>query len=72
MLQLDHLLKKEPTQHFREIGVNNIIWANHNMRACITTIEETTKSIFESESIDNVEPNIASVKDILIIQKHHN
>ena len=51
-------------EHFRDIGVNNIIWANHNMRACITTIEETTKSIFESESINNVEPNIASVKDI--------
>lgn len=56
--------KNTPTQHFRDIGVNNIIWANHNMRACIKMIEETTKSIFENESINNVEPNIASVKDI--------
>ena len=56
--------KNTPTQHFRDIGVNNVIWANHNMRTCITAMEKTTKTIFESESINNVEPNIASIKDI--------
>ena len=58
-----------PTQHFRDIGVNNIIWANHNMRACITAIEETTKLIYKSESINDIEDKIATVKDIFTYTK---
>ena len=58
-----------PTEHFRKIGVNNIIWANHNMRACITAIEETTKEIYDNESINNIEPNVATVKDIFAYTK---
>tara|TARA_B100001093_G_scaffold299276_1_gene285368 strand:+ start:2113 stop:3420 length:1308 start_codon:yes stop_codon:yes gene_type:complete len=52
------------TQHFRNIGVKNIIWANHNMRASIKAIEETSKLIYKNENINCVEPNIVTVKDI--------
>jgi phosphoenolpyruvate mutase len=53
-----------PTNHFRNIGVNNIIWANHNLRTSITAMEKLCKEIYETETISNVQNNIATVKDI--------
>ena len=38
-----------PTDNFREMGVSSVIWANHNMRSAIQSMQSTTKSIFESE-----------------------
>ena len=53
-----------PTEHFREQGISTIIWANHNMRSCITMMEKVSKDIYDNESLKNVEKNIATVKDI--------
>jgi phosphoenolpyruvate mutase len=53
-----------PTQHFRDINISTIIWANHNFRAAINIMKETSKQIFNDESLVNVEKNIASVNDI--------
>lgn len=40
-----------PTDMFREWGVNVVIWANHNMRASVTAMQQTCKTIMEQESI---------------------
>ncbi|MDJ0950699.1 MAG: phosphoenolpyruvate mutase [Alphaproteobacteria bacterium] len=53
-----------PTETFREAGVSMSIWANHNLRAAIRAMRETSRRIFEEESIAGVEADIASVKDI--------
>ena len=53
-----------PTQHFRDINISTIIWANHNFRAAINIMKETSKQIFNDESLVNVEKKIASVNDI--------
>ena len=53
-----------PTQHFRDINISTIIWANHNFRAAINIMKETSKQIFKDESLVNVEKKIASVNDI--------
>lgn len=36
-----------PTDTFREWGVNLVIWANHNLRSCISAMQHTTKTIYE-------------------------
>ncbi|MFJ7735978.1 phosphoenolpyruvate mutase [Lysinibacillus sp. NPDC097287] len=57
-----------PTSHFAEWGVNLVIWANHNVRAAITAMEETTKRIFEDQSLINIEGKVASVSHIFELQ----
>ena len=53
-----------PTDHFKELGISTVIWANHNFRSCIDVMRKTSKQIFEDQSLANVEKNIATVKDI--------
>ena len=53
-----------PTDHFRDLGISTVIWANHNMRSCIDTLRKTSKTIFNDESLHNIENKIATVKEI--------
>lgn len=57
-----------PTDTFRDWGVSTVIWANHNMRACISAMQKTTKDIYENESLTGVEPNVVSVKEVFRLQ----
>ena len=45
-------------------GVSTIIWANHNMRAAITAMRETTNRIFRDKSLEGVEREVVSVSDV--------
>ena len=44
-----------PTQEFADMGVSTVIWANHNMRAVVKALQETTQQIFEDQSLKTVE-----------------
>ena len=57
-----------PTDEFRKAGVSLAIWANHNMRAAITAMRETTARILREESLAGVEPEIVSVSEVFDIQ----
>lgn len=57
-----------PTDQFREWNVSSIIWANHNMRACVKAMQDTTKSIYENQNLCGVEPNIVPVKEVFRLQ----
>jgi len=59
---------KTPTDHFRKSGVSMIIWANHNLRACITAMQETSKKIFTEQSLASIEKNVASVNEVFRLQ----
>lgn len=59
---------KTPTQLFHDMGVSLVIWANHNLRASVTAMKETSAKIFKDQSLMKVEPNIASVKDVFMLQ----
>ena len=37
-----------------------IIWANHNMRASVAAIQQTTKQIYQDQSLVNVENKVHS------------
>ena len=57
-----------PSTHFADWGVNLVIWANHNVRAAITAMEETTRRIYEDQSLINVEGKVATVSHIFELQ----
>ncbi|MBS4195030.1 phosphoenolpyruvate mutase [Lederbergia citri] len=57
-----------PKEEFRRLGVNLIIWANHNLRASLSAMQKITKQILIDESINHVEGSIASVEEIFRIQ----
>ncbi|XP_060593301.1 phosphoenolpyruvate phosphomutase [Ruditapes philippinarum] len=57
-----------PTQHFQDMGVSMIIWANHNLRSSIKAMQETSARIFKDSSLTGVEPNIVSVKEVFRLQ----
>jgi len=49
-------------------GVNNFIWANHNLRASITAMENVSRQIYEDQSLVGIEHSIATVDDIFDYQ----
>ena len=58
-----------PTDHFRSVGVNTIIWANHNIRTAIKSMQETSARIFKEESLINIEGKVVSVNEIFRLQQ---
>lgn len=57
-----------PTNVFREAGVSTVIWANHQMRMAVTAMQQVTKTIFEEQSLMNVEDKIVSVAELFRLQ----
>lgn len=57
-----------PTQAFRDAGVSAVIWANHLMRASLTSMQHTAQQIMEEESLSNIEDRIVPVKEVFRIQ----
>lgn len=58
-----------PTQHFEDIGVSLVIFANHQVRASIKAMQDVTRQIFEDKSLVNVESKIASVSEVFRLQR---
>jgi phosphoenolpyruvate phosphomutase len=57
-----------PTEVFREHGISLVIWANHMVRASITAMQATARSILETESLVDVEGRVATVAEIFRLQ----
>ena len=57
-----------PTEVFRNAGISVIIWANHMIRAAVAAMEKTGREILDTESVANIEDNIATVKHIFALQ----
>ncbi|WNJ98774.1 phosphoenolpyruvate mutase [Thalassospiraceae bacterium LMO-JJ14] len=53
-----------PTETFEEAGASLIIWANHNMRAAITAMRETSNRIYRDRSLSGIENGVVSVSDV--------
>jgi len=53
-----------PTDVFRQAGISTIIWANHNLRSAISAMRETSRQIFEDQSLREVEGRVVPVKEI--------
>lgn len=57
-----------PTEVFEEAGVSLVIWANHLLRSSITAMQETARTIYEARSLQPVEGEVVSVKEIFRLQ----
>lgn len=61
-----------PTKVFRQANISTIIWANHSLRSSIVAMRETTRHIFEHQSISRIEPDIASLEDVFALTNEVN
>jgi len=59
---------KVPTEVFEKMGVNLIIWANHNVRASIAAMRQVSGQIYADQHLRNVEENVATVTEIFDLQ----
>ncbi len=50
---------KTPTKVFQDLNISLIIWANHNLRASVTAMQNTSKKIFETQSLVDIEKNVS-------------
>lgn len=59
-----------PTQDFEDIGVSTVIWANHNMRAVVKAIQETTQQIYDDKSLATIEKEerVVPVSEVFRLQ----
>ncbi len=57
-----------PTEKFRNLGVSMVIWANHNLRSSITSMQNTTAAIINDQSLRNIEGTIVDVSEVFRIQ----
>lgn len=57
-----------PTPVFEEIGVSLVIWANHLLRSSIKAMQQTAAQIYMERSLQTIEKQVVSVKEIFRLQ----
>ena len=59
-----------PTSEFQDMGVSTIIWANHNMRAVVKTLQDTTQQIFKDQNLRTIEEEkkVVPVSEVFRLQ----
>jgi phosphoenolpyruvate phosphomutase len=57
-----------PIEHFEDLGVSLVIWANHLIRASISAMQDVARKLRESRSLMSVEGDVASVAEIFRLQ----
>lgn len=57
-----------PTEHFSNLNISAVIWANHNLRASIAAMQQTCRQIYAERSVKNIENRVASVQEIFRLQ----
>ena len=57
-----------PTDVFRDNGFSIVIWANHLMRAAVTAMEQTAKTLMMDQNLLSVEDRVASVREVFRLQ----
>lgn len=56
-----------PVSDFLNAGIDNIIWANHSLRASIAAMQRITQKIWAEQSIASVEQEIATLHDVFLL-----
>ena len=55
---------RTPTSAFEAVGAAAVIWANHNLRASIAAMRETSRRIFADRSLVAIEDRVAPLGDV--------
>lgn len=53
-----------PAQVLRKSGISTVIWANHNLRAAISAMQDVCRRIQSEQSLVGVEGEIASIEEV--------
>lgn len=61
----------EPTSSYENKNISMVIWANHNMRAAIKSMENICQTILKESSVSHIEHDISSVNDIFQLLDYH-
>jgi phosphoenolpyruvate phosphomutase len=56
-----------PTEDFRQAGISLAIWANHNLRASISAMQEVCRQIRREETLAGVEENIIGLSELFAL-----
>ncbi len=60
-----------PVSHLtKDKRIRGIIWANHNVRACVSAMQEICRKIYDDGCIANAEGMIAPVSELFRLQKN--
>jgi phosphoenolpyruvate phosphomutase len=57
-----------PTDKFRQWAISMVIWANHNLRTSIKSMQDTSQQIFQQQHLMDVEDDIVSVSEVFRLQ----
>jgi phosphoenolpyruvate phosphomutase len=57
-----------PTEKLASLGISTIIWANHNLRAAISSMQKLSHQIYIDQSLINIEDKIVPVSEIFRLQ----
>jgi phosphoenolpyruvate phosphomutase len=57
-----------PSEVFEQAAISIAIWANHNVRASISAMQQTCRTIFNERSVRGLEDTIAPVKEVFRLQ----
>ena len=57
-----------PTEVLREAGFSISIWANHLLRCAIPAMQKCAETLYESQTLQSIEDNIAPVGEIFRLQ----
>ncbi|GGE04519.1 hypothetical protein GCM10011571_01940 [Marinithermofilum abyssi] len=58
-----------PTDRFKELGIQLVIWANHNMRASIVAMKNISRQVYREKNLMNVEGKVATIEEIFRLQQ---
>ncbi len=57
-----------PTEVFRKAGISLVIWANHMIRAAVASMQAIAQEVYASQTLVNIEDNIAPIQEIFRLQ----
>jgi phosphoenolpyruvate phosphomutase len=57
-----------PPEVFYKAGVSLVIWANHVIRAAISSMQEIAREIYQSQTLVNIEDRVAPMSEIFRLQ----
>jgi phosphoenolpyruvate phosphomutase len=57
-----------PTDTFRELGISAIIWANHNLRTSIKSMQQLSSKLYNEQHLSAIEEEVVSVAEVFRIQ----
>ena len=57
-----------PTEVFRQLRVSTVIWANHTIRSAMQAMQSTLTTIYKTQSIKEIDPQITPVSAVFKIQ----